>query len=194
MIDISRHRHTSNKLNSNDTNLTGDVRLTRNKRISTSTGTNRKSSIATYTDLQVLHESEEDQLDNNEDNRPEMNLNEESTDNQDIPTSDDHRNKLNSLENLSYQSLSTKSPTDMARGVRAQWSTLSAIEQRDLRTYVRRRRDSIVQHVIGYNYDDNSTVGGLYTRIGIGIIKVFQEPRITCFEETRQQFDRFETC
>jgi hypothetical protein len=30
------------------------------------------------------------------------------------------------------------------------------------------RRDSIVEHVIGYNYDDNSTVGGLYIRVGIG--------------------------
>ncbi|CAF0779573.1 unnamed protein product [Rotaria sordida] len=169
MIDINRHRGTSNKLDSNDADLTSDVRLTRNKRISTSTGANRKSLIATYTDLQVLHESEEDQLDNNEDNRSEMNLNEVSTDNQDISTSDDHGNKLNSLKNLSYQSLTTKSSTDMTRGVRGRRSTLSAIEQHDLRTYVRRRRDSIVQHIIGYNYDDNSTVGGLYTRIGIGI-------------------------
>ncbi|CAF1294944.1 unnamed protein product [Rotaria sordida] len=169
MIDINRRRGTSNKLNSNDADLTSDIRLTRNKRILTSTGANRKSSIATYSDLQVLHESEEDQLDNNEDNRSEINLNEVSTDNQDISTFDDHRNKLNSLENLSYQSLATKSSTDMTRGVRGRQSALSAIGQRDLGTFVRRRRDSIVQHIIGYNYDGNSTVGGLYTRIGIGI-------------------------
>ncbi|CAF1342487.1 unnamed protein product, partial [Rotaria sordida] len=30
-------------------------------------------------------------------------------------------------------------------------------------------KNSIVEHVIGYNYDDNSVVGGLYTRVGIGI-------------------------
>ncbi len=45
---------------------------------------------------------------------------------------------------------------------------LDSIEQHHLRTYIRRRKNSIVQHVIGYNYDDHSTAGGLYTRVGIG--------------------------
>jgi hypothetical protein len=37
-----------------------------------------------------------------------------------------------------------------------------------LRTYVSHRKDTIVQRVIGYNYDDHSTAGGLYIRVGIG--------------------------
>ncbi len=45
---------------------------------------------------------------------------------------------------------------------------LDPIEKHHLRTYIRQRKSSIVQHVIGYNYDDNSTAGGLYTRAGIG--------------------------
>ncbi|CAF1471933.1 unnamed protein product, partial [Didymodactylos carnosus] len=39
----------------------------------------------------------------------------------------------------------------------------------NLRAYIRHRKDSIVQHVIGYNYDDKSTAGGLYIRVGTGI-------------------------
>ncbi|CAF1052153.1 unnamed protein product [Didymodactylos carnosus] len=38
----------------------------------------------------------------------------------------------------------------------------------NLRAYIRHRKDSIVQHVIGYNYDDKSTAGGLYIRVGAG--------------------------
>ena len=38
----------------------------------------------------------------------------------------------------------------------------------NLRSYMRHRKDSIVQRVIGYNYDDHSTAGGLYIRVGIG--------------------------
>lgn len=37
-----------------------------------------------------------------------------------------------------------------------------------LRSYMRIRKNSIVQRVIGYNYDDHSTAGGLYIRVGIG--------------------------
>jgi hypothetical protein len=45
---------------------------------------------------------------------------------------------------------------------------LDSTETHHLKTYIRRRKNSIVQHVIGYNYDDDSTAGGLYTRVGIG--------------------------
>ncbi|UJR22573.1 hypothetical protein I4U23_025620 [Adineta vaga] len=38
-----------------------------------------------------------------------------------------------------------------------------------LRNYVSHRKDAIVQRIIGYNYDDHSTAGGLYIRVGIGI-------------------------
>jgi hypothetical protein len=37
-----------------------------------------------------------------------------------------------------------------------------------LRNYVYHRKETIVQRVIGYNYDDHSTAGGLYIRVGIG--------------------------
>jgi hypothetical protein len=150
-IDIIRHQRrvkiptsTLNRLDSNHTDLTNDVHLAGNKLISTSTEANTKASTTTCIDLQVVHEFEADQLDNSEDKRPEMNLSELSTDNKDTVIFHDHRSKSNSLENLSHQPSATKSPTDMTLGV------------------------STRQHVIGYNYDDNSTVGGLYIRIGIG--------------------------
>ena len=38
----------------------------------------------------------------------------------------------------------------------------------NLKSYVRHRKNSIVHRVIGYNYDDHSTSGGLYIRAGIG--------------------------
>ncbi|CAF1480573.1 unnamed protein product [Rotaria sordida] len=34
-------------------------------------------------------------------------------------------------------------------------------------------KNSTVEHVIGYNYDENSIVGGLYTRVGIRSIYVY---------------------
>ena len=37
-----------------------------------------------------------------------------------------------------------------------------------LRNYVSHRKDTIVQRIIGYNYDDHSTAGGLYIRVGTG--------------------------
>lgn len=37
-----------------------------------------------------------------------------------------------------------------------------------LRKDVSNRKNTIVQRVIGYNYDDHSTAGGLYIRVGIG--------------------------
>ncbi|CAF1039645.1 unnamed protein product [Didymodactylos carnosus] len=42
----------------------------------------------------------------------------------------------------------------------------------NLRAYIRHRKDSIVQHVIGYNYDDKSTAGGLYIRVGTGTLSL----------------------
>ena len=175
IIDIIRHQRkvkiptsTLNRLDSNYTSLSDDVHLARNKLLSTSTEANRKASTTTCIDLQVVHESEEDQLDNSEDKRPEMNLNELSTDNKDTLSFHDHRSKSSSLENLSHQPSATKSPIDMTGGVSTRRHALGATKQLDLRPYVRHRRDSIVQQVIGYNYDDNSTVGGLYIRIGIG--------------------------
>jgi hypothetical protein len=166
-IDIIRHPRkgkipasTLDILDSNDAGLTDDAHLARNKLIPASTEANREASTTSCIDLQVLHESEEDRLDKNEDEQPEMNFNGISTDNKDTLGLHGHHSKSNSLENLSNQPSATKSPTDMTRG--------SSIRQRVLRHYLRHRRDNIAQHVTGYNYDDNSTVGGLYIRIGIG--------------------------
>jgi hypothetical protein len=46
--------------------------------------------------------------------------------------------------------------------------TLDPNGRHTLRHYVSHRKDTIVQRVIGYNYDDHSTAGGLYIRVGIG--------------------------
>jgi len=46
--------------------------------------------------------------------------------------------------------------------------TLDPNGRHTLRNYVSHRKDTIVQRVIGYNYDDHSTAGGLYIRVGIG--------------------------
>ncbi|CAF1483488.1 unnamed protein product [Adineta ricciae] len=120
MIDIHRYQRISNKCKS------------------ASSEANRKSSMATYADLQVHHVSE------------------------DITTSNDRDNKLNSLKDLSHLSLTKKSSTDIRKSVQIHENTHNTIEQHD-------RKDHVVKHTIGYNYDKNSTVDGLYTRIGIGI-------------------------
>ena len=46
--------------------------------------------------------------------------------------------------------------------------TLDPNGRHTLRNYVCLRKDTIVQRVMGYNYDDHSTAGGLYIRVGIG--------------------------
>jgi hypothetical protein len=57
---------------------------------------------------------------------------------------------------------------DTTRDVSRRRPALDLGGAHNLRTYVRHRKDSIVQRVIGYNYDDHSTAGGLYIRVGIG--------------------------
>ncbi|CAF1043903.1 unnamed protein product [Rotaria sp. Silwood1] len=80
----------------------------------------------------------------------------------------DHCIKSNSSDNLLDQ-LSVAQPTmDTARDILTRRRALDSTEKQDLIAYVRHRRNSIFQHVIGYNYDDNSITGGLYTRVGIG--------------------------
>jgi hypothetical protein len=163
IIDIIRHqrkvtipRSTLNRLDSNQTSLADDVRLARHKHISTSSEANRISSTTTCINFQLFDEPEKDQLDDNDNEHSEINGNH------------DHRNQLNSLDNPSHGSSVTKPLTDTTRDILTRRRALDPIEEHDLKTYVHRRRNSIVQHVIGYNYDDNSIVGGLYTRVGIG--------------------------
>ncbi|CAF1283118.1 unnamed protein product [Rotaria sordida] len=176
IIDISRHqgkvkipRNTLNRLDSKQTSLTGDARLARNKFISTSSEANQKLSITSYINLHLFDEPEKDELDDNDNEQSKINDNKLSTDNNDTFSFRNHHNKLNSLDNLSHRSLVTQSPTDTTRDIFTRRRALDPNEQHNLKTYIHHRKNSIVQHVIGYNYDDNSIVGGLYTRVGIGI-------------------------
>ncbi|CAF1228293.1 unnamed protein product, partial [Rotaria sordida] len=176
IIDISRHqgkvkipRNTLNRLDSKQTSLTGDARLARNKFISTSSEANQKLSITSYINLHLFDEPEKDELDDNDNEQSKINDNKLSTDNNDTFSFRNHHNKLNSLDNLSHRSLVTQSPTDTTRDIFTRRRALDPNEQHNLKTYIHHRKNTIVQHVIGYNYDDNSIVGGLYTRVGIGI-------------------------
>lgn len=74
----------------------------------------------------------------------------------------------------SLDNLSTRSVTDARKRIVRTRSVLNRRHALDLggvhhlRSYVRHRKNSIVQRVMGYNYDDHSTAGGLYIRVGIG--------------------------
>jgi hypothetical protein len=173
IIDIIHHQHkvdirtgTLNRVVSNRISSTGASRLAQNKLIPTASEANQESSITPYINLQSSDAYEEDQLDDNDNDteQPEMTPNKQSTENESRFDFRDHRAKSNYLENLSQRS----SAADVIRDVLSRRRALDPTEKHDLRTYIRNRKDSIVQHVIGYNYDDHSIVGGLYTRVGIG--------------------------
>jgi hypothetical protein len=175
IIDILRHQRkvkkptsTLNRLVSNHIGAINDARLAQNKHTSTSSEGNRHVTIAPSTKLQVFEEGEEDQLNTSGIEEPEINLNEQSADNENTLNFHDSPTKSKSLDDISPRSSMIKSPADAARDVWDRRSALNPTQQRNLRTYVRHRKNSIVQHFIGYNYDDNSSVGGLYTRVGIG--------------------------
>ncbi|CAF1261717.1 unnamed protein product [Rotaria sordida] len=148
--------------------LIGDIRLSRNKFLPILSEANGKSSITSFINVQLFDEPKKDQLDDNDNEQSEINGNKLSTDNNDTFSFHDHHSKLNSLDNVSHQSLGTKSPIDTTRDIFTRRRALDPIEQHDLKTYIHHRKNSIVQHVIGYNYDDNFIVSGLYTRVGIG--------------------------
>jgi hypothetical protein len=77
--------------------------------------------------------------------------------------------KSQSLDNLSTKSsVIMRRHVDTTRDVATRRHALDPGGAHNLRSYVRHRKDSIVQRVIGYNYDDHSTAGGLYIRVGIG--------------------------
>ncbi|CAF1444651.1 unnamed protein product [Rotaria sp. Silwood1] len=138
--------------------------------MSTSSEANRKPSITSYINLPLFDESEKNQLDDNDNEQSEINGNKPSTGNDDTFSFRDQRSKLKSLGNLSHRSSVTKTPTNTTRDIFTRRRALDPIEQHNLKTYVLHRKNSIVEHIIGYNYDDNSIVGGLYTRVGIGMI------------------------
>jgi len=172
IIDIIHHRKSLkiptsplNRLISNHTGVIGEIRPSLNKHISTTSEAQRQSSNTPCVNFHLFDESKEDELDENDNEQPEIPSDEQSTDN--VNTSNFHE-KSNSLDKLSHRSSAERAIMDTTRDVSTRRHALDPAEQRLLRTYVRHRKNSIVQHVIGYNYDDNSTAGGLYTRVGIG--------------------------
>jgi len=79
------------------------------------------------------------------------------------------RYRSQSLDDLSEKTGSqVRKRSVAARDVTTRRRALDPGDVHNLRSYVRHRKDSIVQRVIGYNYDDHSTAGGLYIRVGIG--------------------------
>lgn len=77
--------------------------------------------------------------------------------------------RSHSLGDLSMKSsVHLRKNNDKDRDVLTRRHALDPSGAHNLRNYVRHRKDSIVQRVIGYNYDDHSTAGGLYIRVGIG--------------------------
>lgn len=155
-------------MSSNRIGFTGDVRFIENTRVSVSSETNRKSLNAAYINLPLSDDSADDQLDHNDNEKPEKKSNEQSTENINQISFRGDRGRSNSLDDLSRRSSAGKPPTELTRNVSIRRRALDPMEKQNLRTYVRHRKNSIVQHAIGYNYDDSSNVGGLYTRVGIG--------------------------
>ncbi|CAF2537011.1 unnamed protein product [Rotaria sp. Silwood2] len=124
--------------------------------------------IKHLTELKLFDESEKSQLGDNDEAQLEKNSNESVTDKEEALSFRGRRIKSDSSDNL-LDRLSIAKPTmDTVRDILTRRRALDPAEKHNLIAYVRHRRESIFQHVIGYNYDDNSIVGGLYTRVGIG--------------------------
>lgn len=103
---------------------------------------------------------DEDRLQGNTNNQP--------YEEEEVSDLHDLSGKPGCSENVSNQSLKDQSLVEIKRDVFMRRRALDITETQDLKTHIQHRRNSIVQHVIGYNYDDHSTAGGLYTRVGIG--------------------------
>ena len=171
IIDIIHHRKkvetpmkNLTRLISNQLSVTSDVRAVQNKRTSNVSEAHRNSSLTPYINLPLFETFQENPLEDNDNERSEINPNRQSIDNDDTCHLYDYRAKSNSSNNVSHRS----SVIDATRDILTRRHALDSTEKQDLRVYMFHRRNSIVEHVIGYNYDDNSTVGGLYTRVGIG--------------------------
>lgn len=117
-------------------------------------------------------------MDDNDDEQLETESNKIATENEELFSNRDHQSHSRSLDDLVEQSSAVKPLEEFTRDISSRRHALDSTAQTYLRAYVRRRRNSIVQHVIGYNYDDNSIVGGLYTRVGIGSKLISQKKNI----------------
>jgi len=154
------------------------IRLTQNKLLlppSNEQDLNLESTP--HFNLQLFDDSDEFQSDDNineiHKERRETISSKQTEDNDD---DDDDNNILHNSrsKSQSLDNISTKSSVIMRKSINPTRDVLTRRHALDpgaihnLRSYVRHRKDSIVQRVIGYNYDDHSTAGGLYIRVGIG--------------------------
>ncbi|CAF1599151.1 unnamed protein product [Rotaria magnacalcarata] len=177
IIDIVRHRRkvqipkgTLNRLNSNQISCYSDTaRIRQKKLILTSPEITPEPMIAPSIKIAVLDDPAKDQLNDANDFRVETSSDQVFIEHDETISLCDDRIESNSLDNSENQSLVAKPLIDTTRDILTRRRALDVTGKHDLQAYVRHRRSSIVQHVIGYNYDDNSIVGGLYTRVGIGI-------------------------
>lgn len=123
------------------------------------------SSTTPHYNLQLFDDSDEFQSDDEQKKNSIKLIDDDDDDRGDHETTNVH---LTRSKSLSLENLSTKSSVIMRRNLYARRAAMDPGEMHHLRNYVQHRKDSIVQRVIGYNYDDHSTAGGLYIRVGIG--------------------------
>ncbi|CAF0789140.1 unnamed protein product [Rotaria sp. Silwood1] len=186
IIDIVRHRHkfdiNSKAINRLDSNHkphhNPNLRLLDNKRraVPFNEQISQLPPPPSF-NLQLFDDSDEFQSENNDDeNNHEQNETSSFKPVQDDDDDDDDKSfrptnrKSQSLEDLSSKSSDVlRKRYDRTRSALSRRLALDPGGVHNLRTYVRHRKDSIVQRVMGYNYDDHSTAGGLYIRVGIGI-------------------------
>jgi len=185
IFDIVHHRR---KLNINTVTIKkldahpvpikgGHLYLSGNKHIPLANEETHQPPSTPYFNLQLFDDSDDFHSDDNDN----LNNNERHETSSSKPTHEDEdedhthgslphaRSKSQSSDNLSTKSsLIIRKHVDTTRDVLTRRHALDPGAAHNLRTYVRHRKDSIVQRVIGYNYDDHSTAGGLYIRVGIG--------------------------
>jgi hypothetical protein len=154
--------------------ISGNLRLSTNKHISPLSNEQAPESPSTpYFNLQLFDDSDEfhseDNGNVNNKERRGTSSTKGSDDDDDNESLRHSRSKSQSLGNLSTKSSTImRKSVDTRRDVLTRRHALDAGGVHNLRNYVRHRKNSIVQRVIGYNYDDHSTAGGLYIRVGIG--------------------------
>jgi hypothetical protein len=150
-----------------------NIRLSKNRQIPPSSNEGRPSLPSTpFFNLQLFDDSDEFE---SGDIDKKMKTNERRGANSTKQSQDDEESlvhipsKSQSLDNLSTNSSVTmRKSIDVRRDVTTRRHALDPGAVKNLQSYVRRRKNSIAQRVIGYNYDDHSTAGGLYIRVGIG--------------------------
>ncbi|UJR26504.1 hypothetical protein I4U23_007831 [Adineta vaga] len=187
MFDIVHHRHklpinasVINKLEMTHAPKSSvNLRLSRSKHPSSfSKEEPTKLSSTPHFNLQLFDDSDEFESNNEDDDHTNEN-HRRGTDSMKAHDDDDDncnpnsrhiQNKSQSLDDISTKSsMIMRNRADTTRDFSTRRRALDPGAAHHLRTYVRHRKDSIVQRVIGYNYDDHSTAGGLYIRVGIGI-------------------------